>query len=54
VIGMDVIVVGAGLAGPTCARRVLEAGDAVRGRARTDVVDGCRLERGFRVLTAFR
>lgn len=54
-----VVVVGAGLAGLTCARRlqeldipvrVLEAGDAVGGRVRTDVVEGFRLDRGFQVL----
>lgn len=54
----DVIVVGAGLAGLACARRlrelgipalVLEASDGVGGRARTDVVDGFRLDRGFQV-----
>jgi phytoene dehydrogenase-like protein len=56
---MDVIVVGAGLAGLTCARRlheagrevvVLEASDGVGGRVRTDLVDGFRLDRGFQVL----
>ncbi|MCW2620868.1 MAG: amine oxidase, flavin-containing [Frankiales bacterium] len=50
--------VGAGLAGLACARRlhhagvavrVLEAGDAVGGRVRTDVVDGMLLDRGFQV-----
>lgn len=55
----DVIVVGAGLAGLRAATRlaeagrdvvVLEAGDAVGGRERTDVVDGFRLDRGFHVL----
>jgi phytoene dehydrogenase-like protein len=55
----DVVVVGAGLAGLTAARRlhragldvvVLEAGDDVGGRVRTDVVDGWRLDRGFQVL----
>ena len=55
----DVIVVGAGLAGLRCARRltelgheaiVLEAADAVGGRIRTDVVDGFRCDRGFQVL----
>jgi len=54
----DVVVVGAGLAG-LCAARVLtraglgtvvvESGDAVGGRVRTDVVDGFRLDRGFQV-----
>src|SRR5687768_15038283 len=55
----DVLIVGAGLAGLSCARRlrevgvsfqVLEAADAVGGRVRTDVVDGFRLDRGFQVL----
>jgi phytoene dehydrogenase-like protein len=56
---VDVVVVGAGLAGLACARgltargldvRVLEAGDAVGGRVRTDHVDGFTLDRGFQVL----
>lgn len=55
----DVIVVGAGVAGLACARRlhgngidvrVLEASDGVGGRVRTDEVDGFRLDRGFQVL----
>ena len=55
----DVIVVGAGLAGLTCARllerlglavRVLERGGATGGRVRTDLVDGYRCDRGFQVL----
>ena len=54
-----VVVVGAGLAGLACARRlaetgrdvlVLEAADAVGGRVRTDVVDGFRCDRGFQLL----
>lgn len=53
------IVVGAGIAGLTCACHlhagehsviVLEASDGVGGRVRTDVVDGYRLDRGFQVL----
>lgn len=53
------VVVGAGLAGLACAVAlhdagrpvtVLEAGDAVGGRVRTDLVDGFRLDRGFQVL----
>ncbi|PTL84007.1 NAD(P)/FAD-dependent oxidoreductase [Vitiosangium sp. GDMCC 1.1324] len=59
----NVIVVGAGLAGLTCARllhqakvkvRVLEASDGVGGRVRTDAVEGFLLDRGFQVfLTAY-
>ncbi|GAA2094899.1 NAD(P)/FAD-dependent oxidoreductase [Microlunatus panaciterrae] len=55
----DVVVVGAGLAGLACARRlaaagvevtVIESADAVGGRVRTDVADGFLLDRGFQVL----
>jgi phytoene dehydrogenase-like protein len=55
----DVLVVGAGLAGLACARRLetaglaatlIEASDDVGGRVRTDVMDGFRLDRGFQVL----
>lgn len=55
----DAIVVGAGVSGLACARRlreaglgtlVLEASDGVGGRVRTDEVDGFRLDRGFQVL----
>ncbi len=55
----EVVIVGAGLAGLTCAveltRRgldvaVLEASDAVGGRIRTDRVDGMLLDRGFQLL----
>ncbi len=56
---MDVLVVGAGLAGLACARRlhregadvhVVEASDWIGGRFRTDVVEGFLLERGFQIL----
>jgi phytoene dehydrogenase-like protein len=55
---LDVLVVGAGVAGLACARdlldagldvRVLEAGDGVGGRMRTDRVDGFTVDRGFQV-----
>lgn len=55
----DVLVVGAGLAGLSCARQlhekgvgvqILEASDGVGGRVRTDHVDGFLLDRGFQVL----
>ncbi|TWT87674.1 15-cis-phytoene desaturase [Pseudobythopirellula maris] len=59
----EVVVVGAGLAGLSCATRLVESGrrvrvvessDAVGGRVRTDVVDGFRVDRGFQVyLTAY-
>ena len=56
---MHVIIVGAGMAGLTCARAlqragvqttVLEASDGIGGRVRTDIVAGYRLDRGFQVL----
>jgi phytoene dehydrogenase-like protein len=59
----DVLVVGAGLAGLCCAKRlaecgvsfrILEAAGGVGGRVRTDLVDGFRLDRGFQLyLTAY-
>ena len=58
-----VVVIGAGLSGLACARRlqergadvlVVDAADAVGGRIRTDEIDGFRLDRGFQVmLTAY-
>lgn len=60
---LPVIVIGAGMAGLTCAvylkqagipALVLEASDGVGGRVRTDVVDGFQLDRGFQIfLTAY-
>lgn len=56
---VDVVVVGAGIAGLCCARRlvdagvrvvVLEASDRVGGRVATDEVDGFLVDRGFQVL----
>src|SRR6202012_2043081 len=56
---VDVVVVGAGLAGLCCAVRLeqaglsvklLEAEDAPGGRIRTDQVEGFRLDRGFQIL----
>lgn len=55
----QVAIVGAGLAGLTCARhleaagvevRVFEADDDIGGRVRTDLIDGFRCDRGFQVL----
>ena len=54
-----VVIIGAGLAGLSCALRLqergfscllLEASDQVGGRVRTDIEDGFRLDRGFQVL----
>jgi phytoene dehydrogenase-like protein len=54
----DVVIIGAGLAGLAAARRltiagrevcVIEAGDEVGGRVRTDSVDGLLLDRGFQL-----
>ncbi len=56
---MDVVIVGAGLAGLTCAQdlaragmtcQILEASDGIGGRVRTDRVDGYQLDRGFQIL----
>ncbi|MEM1334629.1 MAG: FAD-dependent oxidoreductase, partial [Actinomycetota bacterium] len=58
-----VVIVGAGLAGLTCAAvlhdagvpvRVIEAADGIGGRVRTDEIDGFLVDRGFQVaLTAY-
>ncbi len=54
-----IVIIGAGIAGLTCAKYlkdhgiealVLEASDAVGGRVRTDIVTGFKLDRGFQVL----
>ena len=56
---MDVVIIGAGLAGLCCARTlhqagipslILEASDGVGGRVRTDRMEGFVLDRGFQVL----
>ncbi len=55
----DVLIIGAGLAGLCCAKRlaesnisfqILEASDGIGGRVRTDEFEGFRLDRGFQVL----
>jgi len=62
-MGDPVVIIGAGLSGLTAAKVLheqgievvlLEASDAVGGRARTDLVDGFLLDRGFQVfLTSY-
>ncbi len=57
------VIIGAGIAGLTCAKYlkdrgiealILEASDAVGGRVRTDIVSGFKLDRGFQVfLTSY-
>ena len=57
----NVLIIGAGLAGLACARRltraglactVLDASDGIGGRVRTDRVEGFQLDRGFQVFLA--
>jgi phytoene dehydrogenase-like protein len=60
---VDVVIIGAGLSGLSCALelqrlgvsfQIVDASDAVGGRVRTDLVDGFRFDRGFQVmLTAY-
>lgn len=54
----EIVIIGAGLSGLACARRLAKAGlgftiheasNGPGGRVRTDVVDGFRLDRGFQV-----
>ena len=54
-----IIIIGAGIAGLTCAKYlkdkgvetlILEASDGVGGRVRTDIIKGFKLDRGFQVL----
>jgi phytoene dehydrogenase-like protein len=56
---VDVVIVGAGLAGLTCARHlmqkkvsfvVLEADKRIDGRLKTDIYEGFLLNHGFQVL----
>jgi protoporphyrinogen oxidase len=54
-----IVIIGAGIAGLTCAKYlkdrgiealILEASDGIGGRVRTDIINGCKLDRGFQVL----
>jgi hypothetical protein len=59
----DVIIIGAGLSGLTCAKvlhqnkvdfLLIEASERVGGRVKTDIINGFRLDRGFQIyLTAY-
>ena len=59
----DVIIIGGGLAGLSCAVNlfergykplILEASDGIGGRIRTDDLDGYKLDRGFQVFLTDR
>jgi phytoene dehydrogenase-like protein len=59
---VDVLIIGAGLAGLAAANRLhqaqrsfllVDSGDRVGGRVRTDVVDGYRIDRGFQVVNPY-
>jgi protoporphyrinogen oxidase len=54
-----IVIIGAGIAGLTCAKYlkdkgvealILEASDGIGGRVRTDIINGYKLDRGFQVL----
>jgi protoporphyrinogen oxidase len=54
-----IVIIGAGIAGLTCAKYlkdcgiealILEASDGIGGRVKTDIIMGCKLDRGFQVL----
>ncbi len=59
----EVVIIGAGMAGLSCAHhlqkagipfRILEASDGIGGRVRTDEIDGFLLDRGFQIfLTSY-
>jgi phytoene dehydrogenase-like protein len=58
-VDVDVVIVGAGLAGLVCAQdltragievRLLEASDGIGGRVRSDSLDGFILDRGFQIV----
>lgn len=59
VISNDIVIIGAGIAGLSCARRlqadgipfqIVESSDRIGGRVKTDQIDGFLLDHGFQVL----